>query len=140
MDNIEEKFGGTASNVNLDIPNSLFPPRMPSCYFLKDDEDPNKILITEEEYTKLVENNKIREDCISPYIKEIMKNKKKQYNFELQLKYVNKTEWKFQNEFDRKNKFKKLTKFNYNFTNDLQSFNSAKHSFYKSINLLNGNK
>ena len=69
-----------------------------------------------------------------------MKNKKKQYNFELQLKYVNKTEWKFQNEFDRKNKFKKLTKFNYNFTNDLQSFNSAKHSFYKSINLLNGNK
>ena len=140
MDNIEEKFGGTASNAILGMPNSLFPPRMPSCYFLKEDEDPNEILISEEEYIKLVENNKIREDCISPYVKDIIENKKKQYNFELKLKYVNKTEWKYQNEFDGKNKLKKLTKYNHNFTSDLQSFNSAKNSFYKSINLLNGNK
>ena len=141
MDNIEQKFGGTAPNAILDIPNGLFPPRMPSSFYIKDDEDQKKILITEEEYIKLVENNKIREDCISPYIKEIIQKRKKQYNFELQLKnYVNNKEWNIQNEFDGKSKIKNLNKYNHNCLGDLQSFNMAKNTFHKSINLLNGNK
>ena len=141
MDNIEQKFGGTAPNVILDMPNSLFPPKMPSPFFIKEDEDKKEILITEEEYIKLVENNKIRDDCISPYIKEIIEKRKKQYNFELQLKnYVKKKELKIPNEFDGKNKIKNINKFNHYFSGDLQSFNMAKNNFHKSINLLNGNK
>ena len=72
------------------LPNSLFPPRMPSTFFLKEDEDPIKILINEEEYIELVEKGKIREDCISPYLSEKIEIREKQKTFELQLKkYIN---------------------------------------------------
>ena len=141
MDNIEQKFGGTAPNVQGGIPNSLFPPRMPSSFFLKEDEDPQKILIKEEEYIKLVENKKIREDCISPFIKEVIEIKKKQKNIELQLKkYINKKDWKYQNEFEGKIKLKNFVKSNKNFLNDLKSFNKIKNTFNKSLNILNGNE
>ena len=141
MDNIEQKFGGTAPDAIIGLPNSIFPPRMPSDFFLKEDEDPNKILITEEEYIQLIENNKIREDCISPHIKEKLDNKQKQINCELQLrKYINKKEWKFQNEFEGKNTIKNIIKSNNNFIYDLKSFNMVKNSFHKSINFLGDNK
>ena len=141
MDNIEQKFGGTAPNVQGGIPNSLFPPRMPSSFFLKEDEDPQKILIKEEEYIKLIENKKIREDCISPFIKEVIEIKKKQKNIELQLKkYINKKDWKYQNEFEGKIKLKNFVKSNKNFLNDLKSFNKIKNTFNKSLNILNGNE
>jgi hypothetical protein len=133
-DNIEKKFGGTAPDIIGDFLNSLFPPRMPSSFFLKEEEDPNQILIGEEEYIKKVENNLIREDCISPYIRKKIENRQKQLK-----SYGNKKEWKFQNEFEGKNKIKNLTKYNNNFAYDLISFNKAKNSFYKSINFLNNN-
>ena len=44
----------------------------------------------EEEYIKKVENNLIREDCISPYIRKKIENRQKQLK-----SYGNKKEWKF---------------------------------------------
>ena len=134
-DNIERKFGGTAPDIIENTPNSLFPPRMPSSLFLKEEEDPNQILIKEEEYIKKIDNNLIREDCISPYIKKKLENRKNQ----IILKSYGNKDWKFQNEFEGKNKLKKLIKYKKNFAYDLNSFNKAKHSFHKSINLLNDN-
>ena len=133
-DNVEQKFGGTAPNAHLGLPHGIFPPRMPSTLFLKDNEDPNKILITEKEYIKLVENKKIREEFMSPYIKEMIERKK---NYEFQLKKsLSKKEWKFQNEFEKKNKLRHLNNSNNNFRYDLNSFNKIKNSFHKIINLI----
>ena len=84
-DNIEQKFGGTAPDLVGEIPNSLFPPRMPSSFFLKEDEDPKQILLSEEEYIELVEKGKIPE-YYSPYLREKLEIREKQKTFELQLK------------------------------------------------------
>ena len=141
MDNVEQKFGGTAPDVIIGLPNSLFPPRMPSSFFLKEEEDPNQILISEDEYIQMVENKKIREDCISPYIKETLELRLKQKNFELQLKqYIHEKDWKFKNEFEGKNKIKNLNKCKNNFALDIKTFNALKYNFHKSINILNDNK
>ena len=73
---------------------------MPSSFFLKEDENPKEILITEEEYIKLIENKKIEDFCISPYIKIKLENRQNQMNYELELKKsFNKKDWKLQNEF-----------------------------------------
>jgi hypothetical protein len=139
-DNIEQKFGGTAPDLVGEIPNSLFPPRMPSSFFLKEDEDPKQILLSEEEYIELVENGKIPEYCISPYLREKLEIREKQKAFELQLKnYIHKTEWKFQNEFEGKNK-SMMKKSKHNFVYDLKAFNLVKNSFRNSINLINDMK
>lgn len=47
---VEQKFGGKANNVELGVANCLFPPIMPSLNFLKSDDDRDKILLTEEKY------------------------------------------------------------------------------------------
>ena len=133
-DNVEQKFGGIAPDVTLGVPHSIFPPLMPSSFFLKEDENPKEILITEEEYINLVENKKIEDFCISPYIKIKLENMQKQINFEFELKKsFSKKDWKFQNEFEKNNKMKNLNKSNNN-------FNFAKNSFHKSINLINDKK
>ena len=49
-DNIEQKYGGTAPNLPIDEDDGFFPPRMPSEHFIKDEENPKNILISEEEY------------------------------------------------------------------------------------------
>ena len=135
-DNIEQKFGGTAPDLVGEIPNSLFPPRMPSSFFLKEDEDPKQILLSEEEYIELVEKGKIPE-YYSPYLREKLEIREKQKTFELQLKnYIHKTEWKFQNEFEGKNK-SMMKKSKHNFVYDLKAFNFVKNSFRNSINLIN---
>ena len=140
-DNVEQKFGGTAPDVTLGIPNSIFPPLMPSSFFLKEDENPKEILITEEEYIKLIENKKIEDFCISPYIKIKLENRQNQMNYELELKKsFNKKDWKLQNEFEKKNKMRNMYKSNNNFILDLKSFNIAKNSFHNSINLINDKK
>ena len=69
-DNIEEDFGGTAPNVKFGEENSLFPPRMPSDKFLLENERPDNILISEEEYIKKYNNGEIDDDYASPYISE----------------------------------------------------------------------
>ena len=142
-DNLEEKFGGTAPNIQEGITNniSLFPPKMPSSNFILEEEKKNNLLITKEEYTKLVEDKKIREDCISPYIIEEMEKIKKEKELETKLKNkIWEKQWKFQNEFEGKNKIKNINKNNHNIISEMKSFNNAKYTFHKSINKVNGNK
>ena len=69
-DNIEQKFGGTAPNLPVDEVDGFFPPRMPSEHFIKDNENPNNILISEEEYINKYKSGQIPECCVSPYIYE----------------------------------------------------------------------
>ena len=142
-DNLEEKFGGTAPNIKEGINNnnSLFPPRMPSSNFIL--EDKNEILITKEEYIRLVKEKKIKKKYISPFILkeieiEIYKREKEKIS-----KIENKLwikQWKLQNEFEGKNKINNINKNSFNIVNDIKLFNNAKYSFHKSINILNGNK
>ena len=67
-DNIEEAFGGTAPNLPIENENGFFPPRMPSQKFIRDEENINDILITEEEYINKYKKGEIPEGCISPYL------------------------------------------------------------------------
>ena len=46
---------------------------MPSDHFIKDDENPNDILISEDEYINKYKNGEIPEGCVSPYIYEKLK-------------------------------------------------------------------
>ena len=69
-DNIEQQFGGTAPNLPVDEVDGFFPPRMPSEHFIKDEENKNSILISEEEYINRYKSGKIPEECVSPYIYE----------------------------------------------------------------------
>ena len=143
QDNVEEKFGGTAPNIQegLENKNTLFPPRMPSMNFTIENENQKNILITKEEYIQLVEDKKIREDCISPYLREEIEKLKKEKELEEKINnhFGNKS-WKFQNEFEGKSKIKNINKSNNNIIFDFKSFNNAKYNFHKSINILNGNK
>ena len=75
-ENLEERFGGKAPNCVYDQENSLFPPRMPSNNFLLDNENPNDILITEEEYIKRYNAGKIPLKSVSPYIIEKLRKEK----------------------------------------------------------------
>lgn len=81
-ENIEERFGGTAPNLEYDAENSLFPPRMPTNNYLLKSEDPKAILITEEEYIEKYNAGQIPSKSVSPFIleklKEIKINKEKE--------------------------------------------------------------
>jgi hypothetical protein len=72
-DNVEKQFGGTAPDMPVDSENGFFPPRMPSDRYIKDDENPNDFLITEEEYINKYKNGEIPEGCVSPYVYEQLK-------------------------------------------------------------------
>ena len=75
-ENLEKQFGGLAENCIYDEENSLFPPRMPSNNFLLPNENPEEILITEEEYIERCNVGKIPKGSISPYIMERLKKEK----------------------------------------------------------------
>ncbi len=75
-DNIEQKFGGTAPNLPVDEVDGFFPPRMPSEHFIKDEENVNNILISEEEYIEKYKNGKIPDCSVSPYIYEKLNSSK----------------------------------------------------------------
>ena len=141
-DNVEEKFGGTAPNIQGGIENlnsPLFPPRMPSSNFILEKNNKEDILITKEEYLKLIEEKKIKEEYISPYLKEDIEKIKQKKQMESINNQFNLNQWKFQNEFEGKNQLRNINK-NNNIIQDLKSFNIAKHTFHKSINILNENK
>jgi hypothetical protein len=76
-DNIEEYFGGTAPNVHIGEDNGLFPPRMPSDKFMLDSDNPQNLLISEEEYINKYNNGEIPEDIASPYLKDKLNLNKK---------------------------------------------------------------
>ena len=75
-ENLEERFGGTATNCKYDEENSLFPPRMPSDNFFLENENPKEILITEEEYIERYNVGKIPIGSESPFIMERIKKEK----------------------------------------------------------------
>ena len=75
-ENIEERFGGKATDLIYDVENALFPPRMPSNNFLLDNENPKDILITEEQYIEKYNANEIPLNSESPFILEKKKKKK----------------------------------------------------------------
>ena len=79
-DNIEQQFGGTAPNLPVDSENGFFPPRMPSDYFIKENENPNNILISEDEYINKYKNGQISERTVSPYIYEKLKKEEIEEN------------------------------------------------------------
>ena len=75
-ENIEQRFGGFARNCEYEKENSLFPPRMPTTNFLLQSENPEEILITEEEYIEKLNSNNIPLKSRSPYILEKLRKAK----------------------------------------------------------------
>ena len=75
-DNIEEVFGGTAPNVPMGTEHGLFPPHMPSSKFLLENEKPEDILISEDEYIQKYKNGKLYENWVCPSILKKMAVKK----------------------------------------------------------------
>ena len=75
-DNIEQKFGGTAPDLPVDNLDGFFPPRMPSEHFIKDEENINNILISEEEYINKYKSGQIPDSTVSPYIYEKLNSTK----------------------------------------------------------------
>jgi hypothetical protein len=82
-DNLEQQFGGTAPNLPVDEVDGFFPPRMPSEHFIRDDENKDSILISEEEYINKYKSGLIPEECVSPYIYNKLKEKPEQ-NLEME--------------------------------------------------------
>ena len=120
--NLEKRFGGDADDLQYDGENSLFPPKMPEQQkFLLDNENKNNILISEEEYIKIM--NTLPEESLSPYIlKHIQINEEKkrlekiQKDNEIRIK---------KEEEDKKIFVEKLNEFNERFFSDENwSFNS----------------
>jgi len=91
-DNIEEQFGGEAPNMPIDSENGYFPPRMPSTYFIKDDERKENILISEENYIQKYKNGEIPIEVVSPYIYDELKEKEKMDKIKEEEKNKNKKE------------------------------------------------
>ena len=77
-DNFEKRFGGDADNLNY-CDDNLFPPNMSSSRkFLLDNENPEDLLITKEQYKKIMKE--LPQESLSPYIlkeNEIEEKKKK---------------------------------------------------------------
>ena len=75
-ENLEERFGGKAPNLEYDIENSLFPPKMPTNNFFLENENPKDILITEEQYIEKYNAGEIPLRSASPYIVEKLRKEK----------------------------------------------------------------
>ena len=81
-ENLEERFGGKAPDLEYNIENSLFPPKMPTNNFLLDNENPKDILITEEQYIEKYNAGEIPLRSASPYILEKLRREKIEKNKE----------------------------------------------------------
>ena len=146
--NIEERFGGMAPNCIYEEKNCLFPPRMPSNEFLKENEDPKEILITEEEYIERYNKGNIPKESVSPYVierikreqkmieKEEMRQKKRKEAF-LKIKMIkSKEEMNFNTSWMPENELFDLDKFKINsngFLDILKNFRSMKEAFYRNL-------
>ena len=99
-DNIEQKYGGTAPNLPIDEDDGFFPPRMPSEHFIKDEENPKNILISEEEYINRYKKRQIPECCVSPYIYEKLTSHKND-----NIEEVEKNEISSENKINKKGEY-----------------------------------
>ena len=150
--NLEERFGGQAENCIYNEPNCLFPPRMPSNVYLKENEDPREILISEDEYIDRYNSGNIPEESVSPFILERIKREKKirekeeitrkkreealikrneaKTKAELNIN----TTWNTGNEFFDLDKFQTCST---GFLEGLESFKTMKNKFCNSLMTLN---
>ena len=137
-DNFEKRFGGDADNLNY-CDDNLFPPNMPSSRkFLLDNENPEDLLITKEQYKKIMKE--LPQESLSPYIlkeNEIEEKKEKEKIWKvLKEKEQNKKEiedmikdidWEIKDEFVNINfqkYFNSINAYYFNsFTQDLKEFN-----------------
>ena len=76
-DNLEKRFGGRAEDLVYEGDNSLFPPRVPTDKIFFPYENPNNILITEEEYIMKCKKGLIPKQSISPYILDKLNEEQK---------------------------------------------------------------
>jgi hypothetical protein len=149
--NIEERFGGSAPNCVYDQENCLFPPRMPSNYYLKEDEDPNEIFISEEEYIQRYNEGKIPKGSVSPFIidkikrerkekeKEEMMRKKREQALIIRNEAKSKAELNLNTNWKSENEYFDLKKFNVRsngFLNELKNFRNMKAKFCNNLVLL----
>ena len=114
-DNFEKRFGGDADNLNY-CDDNLFPPNMPSSRkFLLDNENPEDLLITKEQYKKIMKE--LPQESLSPYI--LKENK-----IEDMIKDI---DWEIKDEFVNINfqkYFNSINAYYFNsFTQDLKEFN-----------------
>ena len=114
--NLEQRFGGQAPDLVYDQPNGLFPPRMPTDYFLKDDENPDEILITEDEYIERYKQGIIPKISVSPYVLEDLKQQKEKEEILKHIEEDKIKKIKRQHEIlaTRKTLMKKKTNFKFN--------------------------
>ena len=135
-DNLENKFGGLINDLVYGENNCLFPPRMPSQFFIKENEDINKILISEKEYIDLMNNDKIPKESLSPYILEKLKIEKENMVAFDKMKINDFSNgWIVHDDIERL-KMKSISKSNNSFIDDMLFFNNAKKAFKNSINHL----
>ena len=125
-DNIEVDMGGTAPKARLGEENGLFPPRMPSEQFLLETQNPEDILISEEEYVKKYKNGEIHKDLVSPFIlnklkveeekKQQIQKKNDNFNNEIKDKLIQKNKT-FETNKNHIQNIVNLNKINKNTTN-----------------------
>lgn len=150
--NLEERFGGQAPNCIYDEEFCLFPPRMPSNNYFFNNEDPEKILITEDEYIERYNKGQIPSQSVSPFILERINReriqrekeemtKRKQEEALLRIKDAKtkaelniNTTWTCGNELFDLDKFQTSSP---GFLEGLNSFRSMKNKFCSNLVTLN---
>jgi len=150
--NLEERFGGQAPDCVYDEEFCLFPPRMPSNNYFFHNEEPEKILITEDEYIERYNKGQIPPQSVSPFIMERINReriqrekeemtKRKQEEALLRIKDAKtkaelniNTTWTCGNELFDLDKFQTSSP---GFLEGLNSFRSMKDKFCSNIVTLN---
>lgn len=150
--NLEERFGGQAPDCVYDEEFCLFPPRMPSNNYFFHNEEPEKILITEDEYIERYNKGQIPPQSVSPFIMERINReriqrekeemtKRKQEEALLRIKDAKtkaelniNTTWTCGNELFDLGKFQTSSP---GFLEGLNSFRSMKDKFCSNIVTLN---
>ena len=151
-ENLEERFGGKAPNCVYEEEFCLFPPRMPTNNFFKENEDPADILITEQEYIDKYNSGNIPPESVSPYIMEKMRRekylkekeeiarKKREEALIKKNEAKSKAELNIYTTWNSGNELFDLDKFQTNstgFLDGLKSLKIKKEKFYNNLVLLN---
>ena len=147
-DNIEEQFGGTAPNMPIDCKNGFFPPRMPSPNFIKDEENKNDILITEDEYIKRFKNGKIPQETVKAEetkqkekIKELNRIKKEKEecrikNIIIQKQKILRKQKLIEEKKAKFNKIEKFVKYNWRFDEEIWNKKNYNLNHIKTKNII----
>ena len=150
--NLEERFGGKAQDCVYDEDFCLFPPRMPSNNYFFSNENPEDILITEDEYIEKYNNGQIPSQSVSPFVmerinRERIQKEKEELTKRKQEEALNRikdaktkaelninTTWTCGNELFDLDKFQTSSP---GFLEGIQSFRSMKDKFCSNIMTLN---